>query len=100
MTCDDAEIDERRRRAREKLFRQIQEQGIKPLTTETLRAMGRVWPEDEDPDDFLRARERWRREALPSDEKGEVMQKATSWLEDGLKQGRREGMKKGVEKGR
>ena len=56
--------DENRRLAREKLLRQVEEQGIKPLDLETLRAMGRVWPEDEVVDDFLRAREHWRRQSV------------------------------------
>jgi hypothetical protein len=64
MPSDQEDLEERRRRARGKLIRQIEDQGIKPLDMATLRAMGRVWPEDEDVDDFLKARERWRREAL------------------------------------
>ncbi len=38
-------------------------QGVKPLDEKTLRAMAGVWPEDESVDEFLAAREKWRREA-------------------------------------
>ena len=55
----DAEREERRRRAREKLLRQIREQGVKPLDDETLRAMSRVWPPDESVEEFLKERKRW-----------------------------------------
>lgn len=49
--------------ARAKLERMIQERGIKPMTLEQLRSMGDLWPEDEDVDEFLEARERWRNES-------------------------------------
>jgi hypothetical protein len=50
-------------RARAKLERMIKERGVKPMTIEQLRAMGDLWPEDEDVDEFLEARERWRNES-------------------------------------
>ena len=49
---------------RKSSFKKFEEQGIKPLDMEILLAMGRVWPEDEDVDDFLRAREHWRRQSV------------------------------------
>jgi hypothetical protein len=33
------------------------------MTIEQLRAMGDLWPEDEEVDEFLEARERWRNES-------------------------------------
>jgi hypothetical protein len=48
--------------ARAKLERMIKERGIKPMTIEQLRAMGDLWPEDEDVDEFLTAVSEWRRE--------------------------------------
>ena len=60
MAQDLAEIQ---KAARAKLSRLIEDQGIKPLTMEVLKAMGTVWPADESVDEFLEARERWRREA-------------------------------------
>lgn len=48
--------------ARAKLERMIKERGIKPMTIEQLRAMGNLWPEDEDVDEFLAAVREWRRE--------------------------------------
>ena len=48
--------------AREKLERLIEEQGVKPLDIERLGAMSTVWPEDEVVDEFLAARDLWRRE--------------------------------------
>jgi hypothetical protein len=48
--------------ARAKLEKMIQERGIKPMTIEQLRAMGDLWPEDEEVDDFLAAVREWRRE--------------------------------------
>ncbi len=46
--------------AGEKLFRLAEEQGVKPVTTEKLRAMGDLWPENEDIEDFLSALHQWR----------------------------------------
>ena len=51
------------RNAREKLEALIEEQGVKPLDIELLGAMSRVWPEDEVVDEFLAARDLWRRES-------------------------------------
>ena len=39
-----------------------EEQGVKPMTLETLKAMARVWPEDESIDDFIAAVQEWRSE--------------------------------------
>ncbi len=48
--------------ARAKLEKMIQERESKPMTIEQLRAMGDLWPEDEEVDDFLAAVREWRRE--------------------------------------
>ncbi len=48
--------------ARANLERIIKERGIQPMTIEQLRAMGDLWPEDEDVDEFLAAVREWRRE--------------------------------------
>ena len=48
--------------ARAELERMINERGIKPMTVEQLRAMGDLWPEDEDVDEFLALVREWRRE--------------------------------------
>lgn len=47
------ELQEAQKRAREKLQKLIEEQGVKPMTWEQLKAMGDLWPEDENIDDFL-----------------------------------------------
>lgn len=47
--------------AQAKLLELIKQEGIKPLTIEALRSMGQVWPSDESVDDFLEAREQWRK---------------------------------------
>jgi len=57
------DLAEMQKAAQDKLRRLIEEQQIKPLTMDVLRAMGTVWPADESVDEFLEARERWRREA-------------------------------------
>ena len=49
--------------ARAKLAALIEKEGIRPLDLETLKSMGNVRPEDENVDDFLEARERWRKES-------------------------------------
>ncbi|HXG66969.1 MAG TPA: hypothetical protein VNO70_17840 [Blastocatellia bacterium] len=54
-------------KAREKLEKLVKEQGAKPVTIEELNAMGDLWPEDEDVDEFLAAREEWRRESRDRD---------------------------------
>jgi hypothetical protein len=51
------------REAWERLLKQAEAQGIKPITKEQLDAMASVWPEDESVDEFLEARERWRSES-------------------------------------
>ena len=60
-------LDEKRtpeqREALARLLKLAEEQGVKPLTLEDLDAMGQVWPEDESVDEFLEARERWRKES-------------------------------------
>jgi hypothetical protein len=61
MTEDLAEMQ---KQAQHRLRRLIAEQGVKPLTAATLRAMGTVWPPDESVDQFLEFRELWRRAAL------------------------------------
>ncbi|MFL6213093.1 MAG: hypothetical protein ACJ74J_04280 [Blastocatellia bacterium] len=63
---DEEELERRRtpeqREAWARLLKQAEEQGITPMTKEKLDAMAGVWPEDESVDEFLEARERWRRE--------------------------------------
>ena len=49
-------------RARERLRKLIDEQGVRPLTIAELDAMGDLWPEDENIDDFLAALREWRSE--------------------------------------
>ncbi|HSO73657.1 MAG TPA: hypothetical protein VLU47_02375 [Blastocatellia bacterium] len=49
-------------RARARLRKLIDEQGIKPITAEQLHAMGDLWPEDESVDDFIAAVREWRRD--------------------------------------
>ena len=51
------------REAWARLLKQIEAQGIKPITEEQLDAMASVWPEDESVDEFVEARERWRSES-------------------------------------
>jgi hypothetical protein len=48
-------------KARAKLERMIKENGISPLTVEQLHAMGDLWPEEDDVDEFLDWREEMRR---------------------------------------
>ena len=64
---DEEELERRRtpeqREAWARLLKQIEAQGIKPITKEQLDAMAKVWPEDESVDEFLEARERWRHES-------------------------------------
>ena len=48
-------------RARAKLEQRFKERGLKPMTIERLRAMGDLWPEDENVDDFLAAVREWRK---------------------------------------
>lgn len=50
------------REAYEKLLKMAEERGVKPLTLEDLKAMGSVWPEDENIDDFIAAVQEWRSE--------------------------------------
>ena len=49
-------------KARAKLESLIEEQGVLPIDMELLGAMKKVWPEDETVDEFLAARDHWRRE--------------------------------------
>lgn len=52
-------------KARARLRRLIQRRGITPITVDQLRAMGDLWPEDENVDDFIAAVREWRREGSP-----------------------------------
>ena len=52
--------DEREALAR--LQKLAEEQCVKPLTLERIKAMGSVWPEDESIDDFIAAVQEWRSE--------------------------------------
>ena len=61
------ELTEEQIKAREKLMRLAKEQGVKPMTLEKLRAMGDLWPEDENIDDFLNALREWRTEKSERD---------------------------------
>ncbi|MEK6300832.1 MAG: hypothetical protein AABO41_08935 [Acidobacteriota bacterium] len=49
-------------RAREGLRKLIDEQGVTPLSIVELDAMGDLWPEEENLDDFLAALREWRSE--------------------------------------
>lgn len=49
-------------KARARLRRLMDERGVKPITAEQLDAMGDLWPEDEDVDDFIAALREWRRD--------------------------------------
>jgi hypothetical protein len=49
-------------KARARLRRLIQRRGITPITADQLRAMGDLWPEDENVDDFIAAVREWRRD--------------------------------------
>jgi hypothetical protein len=49
-------------KARARLRRLIQRRGITPITVDQLRAMGDLWPEDENVDDFIAAVREWRRD--------------------------------------
>lgn len=53
--------------ARAKLERIILDSGANPLTIEELTAMGDLWPEDENVDDFLEWREQMRKERKAGD---------------------------------
>lgn len=62
---EDALAEQRTPEQREALARLqklAEEQGVKPLTLETIKAMGSVWPEDESVDDFIAAVQEWRSE--------------------------------------
>ena len=59
---DAAELSPAQLVAREELYKLAAEQGVRPLTMEDLEAMGGVWPEDEDIEDFLAAWREWRGE--------------------------------------
>jgi hypothetical protein len=48
-------------KARAKLEQRIKERGLKPMTVEQLRAMGDLWPADENIDEFLAAVREWRK---------------------------------------
>ena len=48
--------------ARAKLEKLLLESGTKPVTIDELNAMGDLWPEDENVDDFLAWREQMRKE--------------------------------------
>ncbi len=54
-------------KAREKLLRLIEEQGVKPFNFEAAKAKADFWPEDESIDDFIATIRKWRDE----DRKGE-----------------------------
>jgi hypothetical protein len=48
--------------AYEKLLKMAEEQGVKPLDFDALRAKADFWPEDESVDDFIAAVQEWRSE--------------------------------------
>ncbi|MGA9769521.1 MAG: hypothetical protein WBV94_10805 [Blastocatellia bacterium] len=48
--------------AQRRLMKLAEEQGVKPMTLEALKAMSCVWPEDESIDDFIAAVQEWRSE--------------------------------------
>lgn len=47
----------------ERLLKLAKEQGVKPIDWDALLQKAGFWPEDESVDEFLEARERWRRES-------------------------------------
>jgi hypothetical protein len=61
-TISTDELSEEQVKAREKLLRLAEEQGVKPMSWEQLKAMGDLWPEDENIDDFLATLRQWRNE--------------------------------------
>jgi hypothetical protein len=61
-TINTEELSEEQIKAREKLLRLAEEQGVKPMSWEQLKAMGDLWPEDESIDDFLATLRKWRNE--------------------------------------
>jgi hypothetical protein len=58
----DAQRTPEQREALARLLKSAEEQGVKPLTREDLKAMAGVWPDDESIDDFIAAVRRWRSE--------------------------------------
>lgn len=58
----DAQRTPEQREALARLLKSAEEQGVKPLTRDDLDAMGGVWPEDENIDDFITAVKEWRSE--------------------------------------
>ena len=46
-----------------KLWELAEERGVKPLTSDELRALGDLWPEDESVDEFLAAVQAQRRDS-------------------------------------
>lgn len=58
----DAQRTPEQREALARLLKSAEEQGVRPLTHEDLKAMAGVWPEDESVDDFIAAVQRWRSE--------------------------------------
>ena len=50
------------REAYEKLLKMAEEQGVKPLDFDALRAKANFWPDDESIDDFIAAVQEWRSE--------------------------------------
>jgi hypothetical protein len=61
-TVNTEELSEEQIKAREKLLRLAEEQGVKPMSWERLKAMGDLWPEGESIDDFLTTIHKWRNE--------------------------------------
>ena len=59
--CEDGESSEQAK-ARARLRKLILQRGITPITVDQLRAMGDLWPENENVDDFIAAVREWRRE--------------------------------------
>ena len=63
MTRHTKDLEEMQREAGQRLEKLVEQCRVQPVTAEILRSMGSVWPENENVDDFLEARERARREA-------------------------------------
>ncbi len=61
-TINSEELSDDQIKAREKLLRLAEAQGVKPMSWEQLKAMGDLWPEDESIDDFIATLREWRNE--------------------------------------
>lgn len=61
-TINTEELSEEQIKAREKLLRLAEEQGVKPFNFEAAKAKADFWPENESIDDFIATIRKWRDE--------------------------------------